>query len=118
MTASLGTLQKSEIFWRNSLLNGFSQRATRMCGVMPISRKLGDGLLRRFGFQFTGGLDERHVSDMQEERIGEAQFSANSRIASRKADLRYRRLSPRFPYNHIRLRYFGRYNGSGFGSRP
>ena len=40
MTASTGTLQNREIFWRNSLSSGFSQRQTMICGVMPISRSL------------------------------------------------------------------------------
>jgi hypothetical protein len=35
-----GTLQNMEIFWRKSLSSGRSQRQTRMCGVMPISRSL------------------------------------------------------------------------------
>src|ERR1035438_3909023 len=40
MTASSGTLQNMEIFWRSSLSSGLSQRQTKTCGMMPISRSL------------------------------------------------------------------------------
>ena len=36
--------------------------------------QLGDGLLRRLGLQFAGGLDERHVGDVQENRVVVADF--------------------------------------------
>src|ERR1035437_951270 len=118
MTASSGTLQNMEIFWRNSdreqpadqLIHPLALQHERhfvngMVNVFFLDDRFerhvaehgnflaqflverlfatadqnvrhdadfaqfGDGLLRRFRFQFAGGLDERNVSDVQKNRV-------------------------------------------------
>ena len=56
MTASYGTLQNMEIFWRNSLSSGCSQRHTRMWGMMPITRNFATDCCVGFVFNSPAAL--------------------------------------------------------------
>ena len=108
MTASKGTLQNMEIFWRNSLSSGRSQRQTRTWGSDADFPQFGDRLLRGLGLQLAGGGDERHVGDVHENGVVVAHLQRELAdglqerqpldVAGRAAD---------FGDDHVRLGLFG-----------